>query len=108
MQAVTVAAVQATPVILDREATIDKACALIAEAADRDARLIVFPESFVPTYPDWLWAVPPGKSDVLDPLYAQLVDQSVTVPSPATDRIGRAAAAAGAFVVLGVSERNAS
>jgi aliphatic nitrilase len=50
----TVAAVQATPVFLDREATVDKACRLIEEAAARDARLIVFPEVFVAGYPFWL------------------------------------------------------
>src|SRR6266568_4233511 len=39
-----VAAVQATPVFLDREATIDKACELIATAGSERARLNVFPE----------------------------------------------------------------
>jgi nitrilase len=53
------AAVQATPVFLDREATIDKAVGLIAEAAGNGARLIVFPETFVPTYPDWVWRTQP-------------------------------------------------
>ena len=44
-----VPAVQATPVFLDREATIDKACGLIATAGSEGARLIVFPEAFIPT-----------------------------------------------------------
>ncbi|MEK7873688.1 MAG: nitrilase-related carbon-nitrogen hydrolase, partial [Chloroflexota bacterium] len=42
-----VAAAQVTPVFLDREATVDKACAVIAEAGRGDARLVVFPESFI-------------------------------------------------------------
>lgn len=55
---VTVAAVQATPVFLDRDATLDKACRLIKEAAGAGASLIAFPETFTPTYPDWVWRVP--------------------------------------------------
>ncbi|HEU4760182.1 MAG TPA: carbon-nitrogen hydrolase family protein, partial [Dehalococcoidia bacterium] len=102
----TVAAVQAAPVFLDREATLDKACRLIAEAAAAGARLIVFPESFVPAYPDWVWAVPPGDQATLNELYAELLDNAVEVPSPATDRLCRAAKDAGAYVVMGVTERN--
>ncbi|HEC10183.1 MAG TPA: carbon-nitrogen hydrolase family protein, partial [Acidimicrobiales bacterium] len=54
-----VAAVQATPVFLDREATVDRAVALIGEAAAAGAGLVVFPEAFVPGYPDWVWRTPP-------------------------------------------------
>ena len=54
----TVAAVQAAPVFLDRDATIDKACQLIAEAGQAGAKLIVFPEGFVPAYPLWVWYIP--------------------------------------------------
>ncbi|HCP61153.1 MAG TPA: aliphatic nitrilase, partial [Actinobacteria bacterium] len=58
-QPIVAAAVQATPVFLDREATVAKACSLIAEAAKNGAGLVVFPETFVPTYPDWAWRGPP-------------------------------------------------
>jgi len=101
-----VAAVQATPVFLDREATIDKACELIATAGSEGARLIVFPEAFIPTYPDWVWTIPSGEEGILNELYAELLSNSVTIPSDATDRLCRAAKLANAYVVMGMSERN--
>jgi len=101
-----VAVVQAVPVFLDRDATIAKACDLIGEAGRNGARIVAFPEAFVPGYPDWVWAVPPGEDGVLRGLYARLLEQSVCVPSDATKRIGEAARAAGAYVVIGVNERN--
>jgi nitrilase len=98
---VTVAAVQATPVFLDTDATIEKACGLIKEAAAQGARLIVFPEAFVPTYPDWVWRLPAwGDGRYMSRLY----DQAVTVPGPAITRLGEAAREAGAYVAIGVNE----
>ncbi len=102
-----VAAVQAMPVFLDREATIDKACALIAQAGENGARLVAFPEAFIPAYPDWVWVVPAGEDGVLGELYGELVATSVDIPGPATDRLCEAAAQAGVYVVMGLSERNA-
>ena len=99
---VRVAAVQATPVFLDRDATIAKTVRLIEEAASNDARVIVFPETFVPTYPDWVWRSRPWA----DGWYGRLLENSVVVPSPATDAVARAAQAANAFVCLGVNERD--
>ncbi len=101
-----IAAVQATPVYLDRDATIDKACGLIAEAGRNGACLIVFPESFVPAYPDWVWAVPPGQVGLLNELYARLLDNAVEIPSAATQRLCQAAKRAKAHVVMGMTERN--
>jgi nitrilase len=54
MNSVKVAAVQAVPVLLDRDATIGKVVALTEKAAAEGARLVVFPEAFVPGYPDWV------------------------------------------------------
>ncbi|MGQ0630822.1 MAG: carbon-nitrogen hydrolase family protein [Sporichthyaceae bacterium] len=98
---VTVAAVQATPVFLDTDATVEKACALIAEAAGQGARLIVFPEAFIPTYPDWVWRLPAWS----DGQYmSRLYDQAVEVPGPVVARLGEAARAADAYVVMGINE----
>jgi nitrilase len=101
-----IAAVQATPVFLDRDASVDKACALIADAAGHGASIIAFPEAFVPAYPDWVWAVPPGDSSTHYGLYGDLLANSVTVPGPATEKLGKAARRAKAYVVIGINERN--
>lgn len=55
MSGVKVAAVQAAPVFLDRQATLDKAVVLMEKAAAEGAGLVVFSETFIPTYPDWVW-----------------------------------------------------
>ena len=101
-----VAAVQATPVFIDREATIDKACELIATAGREGARLIVFPEAFIPSYPEWVWGIPPGEQGLLNELYSELLTNAVTIPSDATDKLCEAAKLANAYVVMGMSERN--
>ena len=103
-----IAAVQASPVYLDREATIAKACDFIAMAGGEGAQLIVFPEAFIPTYPGWIWHLAPGHAgDMVSALYAELLDQAVTIPSDATDRLCEAAHQAGAYVAIGMNERNA-
>lgn len=91
---------------LDRTATVEKACELIVEAGRNEARLVAFPEAFIPTYPDWVWAIPPGETGLLNDLYAELLDQAMTIPSAATERLCRAAREAQAYVVMGMSERN--
>jgi nitrilase len=106
-KAFTIAAVQASPVFLDREKTVAKACKLIAEAAKQGARLIVFPEAFVPTYPDWVWALPPGEMGQANALYAELLENSVDIPGDATAKLCAAARKAKAIVAIGVNERNA-
>lgn len=101
-----VAVVQATPVFLDCTATIEKACELIACAGQAGARLIVFPEAFIPAYPIWVWTIPAGQMPLLSELYAELLANAVTIPSAATDRLCQAAKRAGAYVVIGMNERN--
>jgi nitrilase len=102
-----IAAVQATPVFLDREATVSKARELIAEAGRSGARLIVFPEAFIPTYPDWVWRIPPGQHRMLADVYAELLEQSVEIPGPVTEELSKAAREAEVYVVMGLNERNA-
>lgn len=97
----TAAAVQAAPVFLDRDATIDKACSLIAEASEAGASLIVFPETWIPGYP--FWHVSPKVFS--GNTFAELWKNSVEIPSVSTARLGEAAKHAGAYVVIGITER---
>lgn len=101
-----IAAVQAAPVFLDREATVEKACRLISEAGRENARLIVFPESFIPAYPDWVWTVPSGREKILNRLYAEMLANAVEVPGVVTERLGEAARAVRSYLVMGVTERD--
>ena len=105
---IRVAAVQAAPVFMDREASVAKACTLIAEAGAHGARLAVFPETWLPGYPVWLdvapgaalWDHAPAKA-----AFARLVANAVEVPGPATEALAAAAARAGCAVVMGINER---
>jgi nitrilase len=99
----TIAAVQAAPVYLDRDATIEKVAELTAEAAAAGARLVAFGEAFVPTYPDWVWKLKPG-SGLADQLFARLSRQAVAVPSAATERLGAIAREHDVYLAVGVNE----
>ena len=102
----TIGAIQATPVYMDLNATIEKACALIADAGRKGLSLAVFPEAFVPGYPLWVWFIPPGHTHPLREAYAALHANSVSVPGPETARLSAAARAAGLTVAIGINERN--
>jgi nitrilase len=99
-----VAVVQATPALMDRDATLDRACELILEAGHNGARLVAFPESFVPGYPDWVWSIPAGEQAVLNELSAEFLANAVTIPSDPLDKLCRIARRARTYVVLGLSE----
>jgi nitrilase len=103
-----VAAVQASPVFMDREASVEKACRLVAEASTNGAQLAVFPEAWLPGFPIWierapgtaLWDHQPAKD-----AFTRLVANAVEVPGAATDALCSAAAEAGCDVVMGINER---
>ncbi len=97
-----VAAVQAAPVFLDREATLEKAISLIEEAARRGAELIAFPEVFLPGYPYWNRLENVYKTTAY---FVELFKNAVEVPSPTTDRLCDAAERTGAYIVIGINER---
>src|SRR5512133_3359537 len=105
---VRVAVVQASPVGLDRDATTEKACRLIAEAGKRGAELVVLPEVLMPGYPRGLGfgSLVGSRSDEGRRTFARYWANSVETPGPITEALGAAAAKAGAYAVVGVSERD--
>ncbi|KAH8662584.1 aliphatic nitrilase [Xylariales sp. PMI_506] len=98
---VRVAVTQAEPVWLDLDATVDKTCTLIAEAASNRAEIIAFPECWIPGYPAWIWLV----SRPVDPaLTSEYMRNSLTISSAQMTKIQECAAANKILVVLGFSE----
>jgi predicted amidohydrolase len=105
---VKAAAVQAAPVYNDLARSVDKAIALIAEAGSSGAKLVVFPETWLPGYPAWLdccrdvalWDHPPVKK-----VFARLMENSVLVPGPVTEKLAGAAREHQVIVNIGVHER---
>src|SRR5437879_5510867 len=102
---VRVAAVQAAPVFLNREATVAKVTGLMRQAAGNGAQLVVFPESFIPCYPVWLWA---GRADVEADAFSRLYANAVDVPGAATACLAEAARSTGVALAIGVTEREST
>ena len=97
------AVVQAEPVWLDADATIDKSIALIEEAARAGAQLIAFAETFIPGYPWWLWLDSPASGFQF---FGRYHENSLTLDGPRFQRLLDAARANDIAVVAGYSERS--
>ena len=98
----TVAAVQTAPVFLDVDATVDKACALIAEAAGNGAQLVAFPEVFLAGYPYWNWLMTPIEGSAW---FERLAKSAIEIPGPEIARVCATAREHGCIVVIGCNER---
>lgn len=98
------AAVQASSVWLDRDATIAKACDLIEEAGAAGAAIIGFPENFIPGHPSWFHYQPAAGRKSLE-LSIKLFEEAVEIPGPSVEKLSQAAARAGIVVVIGLTER---
>src|SRR2546430_9234529 len=101
---VKVAAVQAASLFLDREGSTAKACRLIREAGANGARVIGFPEGFIPAHPVW-YHHHAATGAIANKLAADLFKNSVEIPGPEIDSLCAAARAAHAYVVMGVCEK---
>jgi nitrilase len=103
---VKAACVQAQPVVLDRDATIERLAELTAEAAGEGAKLVVFPETFVAVYPSSVWArhFAGWADERAKGAFAAIARSAVDVPGPAADRLGEIAREHSVWLVTGVNE----
>ena len=101
---VKVAAVQAASVFLDREGSTEKACRLIREAGKNGARVIGFPEGYIPAHPVW-YHHHPATGALANRLAVELFKNAVEIPGPEVDMLCAAASDANAYVVMGVCEK---
>src|SRR3954465_14846106 len=104
-ETVRVAAIQATPVILDADATVDKAVGLLNAAADEGVQLAVLPETFVSLYPSGSWAYKAARFAGFDQLWERMSARPGDVPGPPVDRLAAVCAERGMWCVIGVNER---
>src|SRR5258707_166937 len=100
---IRVAAVQIAPDLETPGTTVTKVLGSIAEAAEKGARLVVFPETFVPWYPYFSFVYPPVLTGAE---HIHLYDNAVVVPGPVTEAVAAAARRHGIVLVLGVNERD--
>ncbi len=104
---VKVAVVQRPPVLLDRTATMGLVVDSIGEAAGAGATLVVFPETFIPGYPAWVWSLKPGDDyEFGADLYRLLVEESVDLTTDDLVPVRQAAAEHQVVVVCGIHERD--
>ncbi|MCB0126600.1 MAG: carbon-nitrogen hydrolase family protein, partial [Caldilineaceae bacterium] len=100
-----IAIVQQPPVFLDRDATIERAVSYVHEAADNGARLVAFPETYIPGYPEWIGLVhyrTEGK--LVTQLYQQLLANAVRLDAGDLDPLCEVARSRGVTVVCGIQE----
>jgi nitrilase len=105
LRTVKAAAVQLSPVLYSREGTVDKVVGKIHELGEQGVQFATFPETVVPYYPYFSFVQAPVQN-IAGPEQRKLLDQAVTVPSPATDAISHAAMQARVVVSIGVNERD--
>ena len=105
-ETVTVACVQAEPVIFDRAATIDKVASLAADCAQRGAKVALFPETFIPAYPSSRWAgfLTQWDGGNARQAFARLARESMEIPGPDSDRLGEIAKTNGLWLAMGANE----
>ena len=107
LSTVRAAVVQAASVAFDREATLEKAGDLTADAARRGAQVVVFPEAFVAGYPrgSHFGTVVGARTAEGREEYRRYWASAVEVPGPVVEAMGEIARANGVYLVIGITER---
>ena len=98
------AAVQAAPVFLDRDATIDRLETLVQKAVDAGAELVVFGESFIPAFPVWNLIYAPMDQHGF---FRRLFENAVQIPGEHTRRLSEIAKRHRVVLSVGVTEKGA-
>ncbi|SVD44319.1 uncharacterized protein METZ01_LOCUS397173, partial [marine metagenome] len=107
MKMTKVAVIQEAPVFLDKEKTIKKAVALIDKTAASNAKLIVFPETFIPGYPDWIWRLKPANDEELtEEIHAQLLANSINLKTDDLKPLCDSAKKHQVTIVCNINERD--
>src|ERR1700726_1464304 len=102
-----VAVIQHPPVALNRPKTLARGVELLEEAAAGGARLVSFPETWLPGYPEWLWRLRPGDDfDLTGRLYGRLLENSVDLTAGHLKPIQAAARRLKMTVSIGIHERD--
>ncbi|MHA2100103.1 MAG: carbon-nitrogen hydrolase family protein [Candidatus Kariarchaeaceae archaeon] len=107
-QSVKVAVIQDSPIIMDRDATIDKVAELTKKASDKKAKIVLFPEAFIPAYPRGMHfgakvgsRTDDGKTD-----FHRYSSNSIPIPSPSMDRLSEIAKINEVFLIVGIIEKD--
>jgi nitrilase len=104
---VQIAIVQQPPILLKRDETLSRGAELIAEAAEHGARLVSFPETWVPGYPEWLWRLRPGEDfELTGEIHRRLLENAVDLDRGQLEPVQQAARDHGVVVSIGINERD--
>src|SRR5262245_35776184 len=101
------AIVQRPPVLLDRDSTMKAVLEHLDEVASQGARLVVFPETYLPGYPEYIWRLSPGDDyDLSREIHGRLIDQAIDLEADDLAPVREAVARRGLTVAIGVHERD--
>lgn len=109
MTSLKIGCVQAAPVIFNKQKTLEKAAGYIKQAADKEVKFLVFPESFIPAYPAGMGfgTVVGSRTEAGREQFREYWEQSVDTPGPETSALTDLAKKHDMYIVMGVTERDA-